>query len=98
MMPEPQLKLVNFLVRATLGWHGGPPGTRRASAVCSIPYLRRSIPGTSVPALQHAIDTLISSGIIEVIDRSGKLRLARTWYQCKYLRFKIARIYVEEPD
>jgi hypothetical protein len=98
-LPETQLRIVNLVVRSTLGWYGGSPGTRRASAYFGYGYLMHRVGRSSREAIHGALVELASAGVIEAVDTTGAVLpmsvLAQPYR--RGVRLRLARPWVEEP-
>ena len=99
-MPETQARLLCLIVRATLGWHAGVPGLRKASVCLSHDQLKERTGRTSSAPISHALEALVTQGIIEVTTREGK-PLSTPYLRRRYHRplyFRVARSHVERKD
>ena len=93
-LPETQARIVNLVVRSSLGWYGGAPGTRKASAFFSPAILRQQVGRTTSIAVIDALDALVAQGVLEVLTPNGK-SLPEGSYYGQALRLRISRNYVE---
>ena len=98
-LPETQLRIVNLVVRSTLGWYGGAPGTRRASAYFGYGYLMHRVGRSSREAIGTALTALAQAGILEAVDNAGAPLPTSAVAQPyrRGVRLRIARSWVEEP-
>ena len=95
-LPETQARIVSLVVRSTLGWHGGSPGTRKSSAYFTLRQLREGVGRSTGDAVNQALDALIALGAVEVVGDDGCPR-RKPQGTSGPLRLRIARVYVEEP-
>jgi SOS-response transcriptional repressor LexA len=70
-LPETQARILNYTVRATLGWQGSTRTERRASMTLTVGQLKRRIARTSTLAVAEGLAALVRQGIIEVTSASG---------------------------
>ena len=97
-LPETQLRIVNLVVRATLGWKGGAPGTRRSTAYFRYAYLMQQVERSSREAVSNALVSLIAASLVEAVDDTGQLLSTSTFCQPyrRGIRLRIGRLWVEE--
>ena len=98
-LPETQLRILNLIVRLTLGWQAGANGERRATTQISLWQIKKRIGRSSVMPVAEAIAALADLGVIEARDLNGEpidMRdLARA--RRRALLLAISRSWVEEP-
>ena len=70
-LPETQARVLNLIVRLTLGWHAGSPGERRATVPLSLWQLRKRVGRSSVLPVAEAVAALVRTGVIEVYGADG---------------------------
>src|SRR6185437_15721720 len=87
-LPETQVRIVNLIVRSTLGWQGGSPGTRKASAYFAFSELRKQVGRGTGLSVRQALDGLVTDGILEVLGPDGE-HLPSARYAGRPLRLRI---------
>jgi len=96
-MGETESRVVDLIVRRTLGYAGKLPGQRRAYVRLPYTEIKRHIGRSSTSAISDAIDTLVRQGFVEVCGINGEILAtpAERRRQRAPLTFRIARRYVE---
>ena len=95
-LPETEARIVCVVVRATLGWHAGWPGERRASVLMAHAELRRAISRSSKTTVSNSIDSLVRRGLLETMTADGVI-LATPEERRRHhrpMRYRLARAYV----
>ena len=70
-LPETQVRLLNVIVRLTLGWAATASGERRATTSVTIRQLRQKVGRTSPAPVVEALAALERAGVIEVTGPNG---------------------------
>lgn len=99
-MPETQARIINLIVRMTLGWASGGPRRRRASIRLTLAEIMERIDRSSSAPISQALDALVRKGVLEIQTRDGQMlstpELRRRYHRPLY--FRIARTYVESAQ
>ena len=76
-LPETQLRVLNLLIRLTLGWHAGTGHERRSTTTITIAQLTKRVKRTAAASVAEALAALIQSGVIEIyVTDGGSLEIA----------------------
>ena len=97
-LPETQLRVLNLIVRLTLGWHAGSAGLRKATTELTLWQLKKRAGRSSVIPVAEAIAALAQAGVITVCEGDGGPVDVRdlTRYRRRPILLGIARTWVEE--
>ena len=97
-LPETQLRILNLIVRNTLGWQSDTPGYRRAQVQISLNQIKKKIERVSMTPVIEALYALMQAGIVEGVNLDDSpldmYALSRKHY--RPVRLSIARAWVEE--
>ena len=99
-LPETQARVMNLIVRLTLGWHSGSPGQRKSTTLLSLWQVTKRVRRSSVIPVAEAVAALARSGVIGVWEADGSpVDLAGlAGSRRRPLMFGLCRVWVEETQ
>jgi hypothetical protein len=97
-LPETQLRILNLIVRNTLGWQSNTPGHRRACVLISLTQIKKKIGRSSMAPVIEALHALVKAEVISASTYDDHPLSAEALGKGRYrsLKLGIARSWVEE--